>query len=215
MKIVIRAGGNGTRLWPMSRVKNPKQFQKIIGDISMIRSTYERIAPLLSAKDDLFVSVNKAHDKTLKKEIPEIKKDHIILETDTRNTGPAMCLEVCYLEKFCKHKDIIASLPSDDFISDNEAFRDLLMETEEFLKVHPDYILTPAVKPDYPDTGYSYMKAGKNLKKAGVEAIYEVAGVVEKPNHDYLEEILKTGIYYSHTGMYVWQLGHIVNLFQT
>jgi mannose-1-phosphate guanylyltransferase len=87
-----------------------------------------------------------------------------------------------------------------------------LIKTEEFIKFNPDYILTPAVKPDYPDTGYTYMKAGKNLQKAGEEAIYEVADVVEKPNLDYLEDLLKTGVYFSHTGMYLWQLAHISSL---
>lgn len=214
MKIVIRAGGTGTRLWPMSRVKNPKQFQKIVGDKSMIRTTYERVSPLLADTKDLFISVNKSQEKTLKIEVPEVDDANIILETDTRNTGPAMCLEVCFLERFCDSCDVIASLPSDDYISDSEAFRDLLSKTEEFIKANPDYILTPAVKPDYPDTGYSYLKAGKNLQADGEEAIYEVADVVEKPNLDYLEELIKSGIYYSHTGMYLWRLGHISELFQ-
>lgn len=214
MKIVIRAGGTGTRLWPMSRTKNPKQFQKIVGDKTMIRTTYERISPLLLNSSDLFISINKTMEKNIKQEIPELLAENTIIETDTRNTGPAMCLEVCFLEMSCDASDVIASLPSDDYISDSEAFRDLLLKTEEFIKLNPDYILTPAVKPDYPDTGYSYMKAGKNLQEEGEEAIYEVADVVEKPELDYLESLLKTGVYFSHTGMYLWRLGHISDLFK-
>jgi mannose-1-phosphate guanylyltransferase len=99
MKIVIRAGGTGTRLWPMSRVKNPKQFQKIVGDKTMVQTTYERVAPLLSSPEDLFVSVNRGMEKTARQELPDIVPQNFIIETDTRNTGPAMCLEVCYLEK--------------------------------------------------------------------------------------------------------------------
>lgn len=214
MKIVIRAGGTGTRLWPMSRKKNPKQFQKIVGDKSMVRTTYERVRDVVDGPDDVFISVNKLLEKRVKEELPEIRDKNLILEYDTRNTGPAMCLEVAYLQQFCRPDEVIASLPSDDYISDNEAFGDLLLETEQFIKKHPDYILTPAVKPDYPDTGYTYLKAGKNLQRAGEEAIYEVAKVVEKPNLEYLEELIKTGVYYSHTGMYLWQLGHITELFK-
>jgi mannose-1-phosphate guanylyltransferase len=214
MKIVIRAGGIGTRLWPMSRTNNPKQFQVVSGDKTMIRTTYDRVAPVLKNKDDLFLSVNEKFQDRAMSEIPEVKRDRIIIETDTRNTGPAMCLEVCYLEKFCDAKEVIATLPSDDYISDSLAFRELLLATEEFILKNPDYILTPAIKPNYPDTGYTYFKAGENLQEKGEETIYAVADVVQKPNDDYCKEIINTGVYYCHTGMYLWQLGHISGLFQ-
>lgn len=212
MKIVIRAGGTGTRLWPMSRKNNPKQFQSVVGDKSMIKNTYERVAPLFKNPDDLFISVNYAFREKIKEEIPEINKRNIILETDTRNTGPAMCLEVCYLEKFCDHKDVIASLPSDDYISDSAAFRNLLSATEKFIISNPDYILTPAIRPTYIDTGYTYFRAGDILQGNGQETIYSVADVVEKPDLDYCAKLIEKGIYFCHTGMYLWQLGHIVNL---
>jgi len=214
MKIVIRAGGIGTRLWPMSRVDNPKQFQNIIGNKSMLRNTYERIAPLLDKPRDLFISVNQNFKDRTKKEIPEIENNNIIIETDTRNTGPAMCLEVCYLEELCGPDEVIASLPADDYISDNDAFCSLLLTTENFILNNSDYILTPAIIPAYPDTGYTYFKSGKNLHKREEEAIYSVADVVEKPNYEYCQELINTGIYYSHTGMYLWQFKHIVNLFK-
>jgi mannose-1-phosphate guanylyltransferase len=214
MKIVIRAGGTGTRLWPMSRVAHPKQFQKIVGNSTMLRTTYERIAPILKSAEDLYISVNQLLEKEAKAEFPELPKKNLILESESRNTGPAMCLEVAYLELFCDKKDIVASLPSDDYISDSAAFRDLLLLAEQFLENHPDYILTPGIKPDYPDTGYSYLKSGKNLQKSGEEAVYEVSDWVEKPNKEYCEELIRTGIYFYHTGIYVWQLGHIISLFE-
>lgn len=214
MKIVIRAGGTGTRLWPMSRVKNPKQFQRIIGEETMIKTTYDRVLPALESPSDLYVSVNKSFIKRALKELPELKKQNLIIETDTRNTGPAMCLEVCYLEKYCKKEDVIASLPSDDYISDSEAFRKLLQASEEFLKENPEYILTPAIRPDYPDTGYSYFKAGNKLNDNDEETIFTVDEVVEKPNQDYCQEIIDSGLYYCHTGMYLWQLGNISAMFK-
>lgn len=215
MKIVIRAGGIGTRLWPMSRKNHPKQFQSIVGNKSMLRTTYDRIAPILKDKEDVFISVNKSFVKKTLAEIPEISEKQLIVETDTRNTGPAMCLEVCFLEKFCNPEEVIASLPSDDFISDNAAFQNLLETTENFILDNPDYILTPAIRPDYVDTGYTYFKAGKNLRNSHKDAIYKVAGVAEKPNLELCQSLIDTGVYYCHTGMYLWQLKHILNLFKT
>ena len=214
MKIVIRAGGIGTRLWPMSRKNNPKQFQKVVGNKTMIRTTYERIFDLAKKPDDIFMSINEQFIDKAKNEVPEIVDKNIIIETDTRNTGPAMCLEVCFLEKYCDSNDVIASLPSDDYISNSSIFRDLLLTTEKFIKENPEYILTPAICPNYPDTGYTYFKAGKNLWKNKKEVIFSVDSIVEKPNLEYCKDLIKTGIYYCHTGMYLWQLGHIVKLFK-
>ena len=213
MKIVIRAGGLGTRLWPFSRQNNPKQFQALLGEKTMLRNTYERIADLLIDPADLFVSINELMIKRLKVEIPEVKLSNIIVETESRNTGPAMCLEVCYLQKYCQPDDIIASLPSDDYISNNQAFADLLISSEQFLQKNPEYILTPAVKPTCLDTGYSYLKAGQNLQGDGQETIFTVSDVVEKPNQDYCQQLVDSGVYYCHTGMYVWRLQTIADLF--
>ncbi|HAM88621.1 MAG: Nucleotidyl transferase [Candidatus Falkowbacteria bacterium GW2011_GWC2_38_22] len=215
MKIVIRAGGIGTRLWPMSRKNNPKQFHSIVGDKTMLRTTYDRVVPILKNKEDVFISVNQDFVQKTLDEIPEISQKQLIVETDTRNTGPAMCLEVCFLEKFCDPNEIIASLPSDDYISNSEAFQSLLESTESFIAEHPDYILTPAIRPEYVDTGYSYFKAGKNLREGQKDAIYKVAGVAEKPNLEFCQTLIDSGVYYCHTGMYLWQLKHIVNLFKT
>ena len=212
MKIVIRAGGVGARLWPMSRQANPKQFQKVVGSETMIATTYKRVQGLVQSQD-VFVSVNRNLAERIKDELPELSQDNLIVETDARNTGPAMCLEVAWLKRTCGADEIIASLPSDDYISNVEAFHSLMKLSESFIKNNPNHILTPAVRPSVVDTGYSYFKVGANLADSGEEAIYEVADVAEKPNEDYCQELIDSGIYYCHTGMYIWRLGHIDELF--
>jgi mannose-1-phosphate guanylyltransferase len=213
MKIIIRAGGIGTRLWPMSRAVLPKQFQKISGDKTMIRTTYDRVLPAVRSKKSIYVSVNSGFLALAKQELPELEEANLIPEPATRNTGPAVCLEISWLESVCDRNEVIASLPSDDFISDSDAFVDLLKASEKFIKKNPDQLLTPAIKPDYPDNGYSYFKAGDLLFESGGEHIYSVADVVEKPNSDYCLELVESGVYYAHTGMYLWQLGHVIGLF--
>ena len=213
MKIVIRAGGVGARLWPLSRRDQPKQFQTVVGEQTMLRTTYERLRALV-APGDLFVSVNQKLLDKLRQELPEIEASNIIVESEARNTGPAMCLESCWLERRFGPAATVASLPSDDYISQPAALGDLLRLSADFIKTHPDYLLTPAVRPVWPDSGYSYFKVGANLAQAGEEAIYEVADVAEKPNEEYCHELLASGVYYCHTGMYVWRLGRIIALWQ-
>lgn len=215
MKIVIRAGGTGTRLWPMSRQANPKQFQAIVVEESMIKMTYDRVLAAVSGPVDIFVSINQAMMSVLRESLPDIVDANIITETESRNTGPAMCLEVCFLAAVCDNDEVIVSVPSDDFISDADAFRNLLKLSEEFLQSQPDYILTPAVRPAYLDAGYSYFKAGENLlSNDGEEKIFKVAEVAEKPDEKRCGEMIESGEYYCHTGMYIWRLGYIKQLFQ-
>jgi mannose-1-phosphate guanylyltransferase len=214
MKIVIRAGGVGTRLWPKSRKNEPKQFLKLLGEKSLLRETVDRVLPMVNAERDLFISSTFNFSGRILEEIGDIKPEHLITEPSSRNTGPAICLECAFLEKLIDKDEIVATLPSDDFISDPGAFCDLLGQAEKFLKQNPDYILTPAVLPNEIDTGYSYLKEGKNLQQDGEEAIFEVVDWVEKPNYDFCKELIDSGVYYYHTGMYIWQLGNVLALWE-
>jgi mannose-1-phosphate guanylyltransferase len=114
----------------------------------------------------------------------------------------------------CDANEVIASVPSDDFISDSEAFAKLLKLSEQFLQSHDDYILTPAVRPAYLDTGYSYFRAGENLASEGEEKIFKVAEVVEKPSEEACRQMIESRECYCHTGMYIWRLGYIKQLFK-
>jgi len=214
MKIVIRAGGVGTRLWPMSRKKNPKQFQALVGERSLVRATVSRVESLLRGNGDLFISANREMREKLKKEIPELSDKNIIIEPVGRNTGPAICLESCFLARRFGEGIIVASLPSDDYISDESSFRKMLLAAENFLKKNPDYIVTPGAKPTYPDPGYSYIKTGKSLSAGGKEKFFEVSGWVEKPALYQCKKLIQSGKYFYHTGMYLWKLKTVLDLFR-
>lgn len=214
MQVVIRAGGLGTRLWPWSRRAMPKQFQNLFGNSTMLVDTLRRVQSLVDSKDSLWVSVNHKLVATAQEQNPDFSLDHYIIEPEARNTGAAVCLEVCFLEKRIPLDSIIASLPSDDYISDEEAFLDLLRASEHFISENPQYIVAPAVRPDYPEVGYSYLKTGDRLDSGGKETMFAVADFVEKPNREYCKELIKDGLHYWHTGMYLWQLGRIIKLFE-
>lgn len=224
MKIVIRAGGSGTRLWPVSRENNPKQFQALLGENSLIRDTVNRVKLSLKNSGDLFISVNRDMEKRLKKEVPELPNKNIILEPAGRNTGPAICFESCILARRFGEDIIVASLPSDDYISDAASFRKMLLVVEKFLKKNPEYIITPGAKPvspgassgrsTFPDTGYSYIKAGARAEANRSGNIFKVEGWIEKPGREQCEKLIQSGKYFAHMGMYVWKLKTVLDLFR-
>ncbi len=179
----------------------------------MIEQTIKRIRPLVFDAQ-LWISINQDLSEQVKRILPDFNSDHFIIEAEARNTGPAICLEACFLEKHISPDTVIASLPSDDYISNEEAFRELLNASEAFIMKNPAFIIAPAVKPDYPEVGYSYLKAGKRLDEGGQEALFVVDDVVEKPNREYCEELIESGIHYWHTGMYLWRLDRILELFE-
>ncbi len=214
MKIVIRAGGSGTRLWPVSRKNNPKQFQALSGKNSLIRDTVNRVKPLFKKSGDLFISVNRGMANRLKKEVIKLPNKNIILEPAGRNTGPAICLESCILARRFGEDVIVASLPSDDYISNAASFCKMLLAAEKFLKKNPEYIVTPGAKPTFPDTGYSYIKAGARMEARRGGNIFKVGGWIEKPALAQCKKLIKSGRYFAHMGMYLWKLKTVLDLFR-
>ena len=115
MKFVIRAGGIGTRLWPYSRKKQPKQFHAFEGERTMIQEAFHRVDTIASDADR-YVSTGSDHSGLVREQLPQLIEDHLIVEPALRNTGPAVGLECVLLEHHAPGC-IIASLGSDHHLS--------------------------------------------------------------------------------------------------
>lgn len=120
LKAVIMAGGSGTRFWPLSRKRRPKQFLPIVGSRTMLEETVVRVCPLIPAAKT-FTIANAVQTRTIGRLLPRLPKDNLIIEPRARNTAPSLLLATAriYLEN---PKAVIAVLPSDHLISDNAAF---------------------------------------------------------------------------------------------
>lgn len=213
MYIVIRAGGYGTRLWPYSRKKQPKQFQVIFGNKTMLQHTYERCLEVVS-KDRIYISVNIDHIYFVKQQIPDISDKHIIIEPESKNTGPAICLESLYLAKQISTDETVVSIPSDDFVKPTKAFKKILQKGDEFLKQHDDYIVTPVSVPQMVDTGYSYVKHESSLFSEDTIDIFTTNEWIEKPDEQTCKTLVDSKIHFCHTGMYMWKLKTILSLYE-
>lgn len=206
MYAVIMAGGQGTRFWPRSRRKRPKQLLDIVGSESMIRQTVDRLDPLIKP-EDVYVVTGKEHVEELIGHIPHVPSENIIAEPIGRNTAPCIGLAAMRLRRIYP-EGVMAVLPADHVILDKEGFLETLRFAGDLAK-SGDYIITLGMKPDRPETGYGYIKQGPVVRGQG-SGVYKVERFVEKPDKDTAEEYVKSGEYLWNAGMFVFKVSTIL-----
>jgi len=202
MKILILAGGRGTRLWPLSRKQKPKQFQKLIGKKTMLQETVARLIPEFSLKD-IFISTNREYINEVKLELPEIPKKNIIAEPVSRERVAAISLFLALLKKN-EFKEPVLVLPSDHLMKKKEEFLKAVLAGEKFIKENPRYILTFGAKITFPDTGLGYIGRGEVLSEIDDFKIYKVNFFKEKPNLQRAKAYFKNKSYFWNMGIFLF-----------
>jgi len=201
MHSVILCGGSGTRLWPLSRKNYPKQFLNLYSDKSLLQETFlrmRRIMPVenihfITGKDHFFNVLNQ-----IKEVYPKIQEKNIIIEPESKNTLPAVAYAVRYLldNIYVEPKDPILFAPSDHYISKNDAFKKLV---KKMVLATGNSIGTIGITPDKPETGYGYIKKGKQQG-----AFFEVSAFKEKPDRYTAVQYLSSGDFVWNSGMYLF-----------
>lgn len=202
MKILILAGGQGTRLWPLSRKQKPKQFQKLISKRTMLQETVDRLSTKISLKD-IFISTNEQYFEEVKAELPKLSKKNIITEPVPRERVAAISLLLTRINKK-DYKEPVLVLPSDHLIKQKIKFQEAILAGEKFIKENPEYIVTLGAKPNFPDTGLGYIKAGKILKQANNIKIRKIDFFKEKPNLQRTRTYIKSKDFFWNTGIYLF-----------
>ncbi|MEW5784927.1 MAG: mannose-1-phosphate guanylyltransferase/mannose-6-phosphate isomerase [Bacillota bacterium] len=210
MYVVILAGGSGTRLWPLSREHFPKQYLALEENgASLFQETVARVQGVVPAENILVVThCDQAAE--IRRQLSMIGHEKITLleEPRARNTAPAIGLAACYLQYYHGPEAVMAVLPSDHLIRERSQFAALLQQgacaAEKF------GLVTIGIQPDYPETGYGYIRRGSRLN----DHTYRVERFVEKPDLETARLYLQEGGYLWNSGMFVFQVGPLLDQFQ-
>jgi mannose-1-phosphate guanylyltransferase/mannose-6-phosphate isomerase len=202
MKVIILAGGGGSRLFPLSRTRFPKQFLKLNKGQSLLAQTITRFLPLVKPSD-MVVVTNQEYLHHVRTELiaANAQEAHILLEPMARNTAPAVALAARYcIDNLGAGKDeILFVTPSDHIIRPREIFAANVHQAIEMAKMGK--IVTLGVKPNHPETGYGYIQTGQNFGEG-----FTVQSFREKPNRETAEAYIAAGNYYWNAGMFAFAI---------
>ncbi len=210
--LVIMAGGVGSRFWPLSSEKCPKQFLDVLGcGKTLLQLTVERFEGIVPAKN-VWVVTSAAFRDLVYEQLPDVPRENILLEPCRRNTAPCICYVSWKIKKRNPRANVVV-VPSDHTIADVENFRNAIKDAMEF-SVETDAIVTLGIRPTHPATGYGYIKADLSFSSSRKNNIYRVDGFKEKPSLEVAEDYVKQNNYFWNSGIFIWRVSTIVNAFR-
>nr|WP_092074279.1 mannose-1-phosphate guanylyltransferase/mannose-6-phosphate isomerase [Dendrosporobacter quercicolus]NSL49183.1 mannose-1-phosphate guanylyltransferase/mannose-6-phosphate isomerase [Dendrosporobacter quercicolus DSM 1736]SDM86831.1 mannose-1-phosphate guanylyltransferase / mannose-6-phosphate isomerase [Dendrosporobacter quercicolus] len=206
MKIIILAGGGGSRLFPLSRTCYPKQFLNIGNEQSLLVQTVQRFLPLVKP-EDIVVITNQGYLHHVKAELAACQAEaaHIVLEPVGRNTAPAIALAVryCLDELKLDSDEVLLVTPSDHIVQGSKSFIETVRKAAGLAAAGK--LVTFGIKPDKPETGYGYIQAG-----SACQGGYVVQAFQEKPDRATAEKYLAAGNYFWNSGMFAFSIDCIM-----
>ena len=207
---VILAGGGGTRLWPKSRTKTPKQFLRLTGKQTMMQVAANRLAKFISW-EKIIVVTNELYKDEVHAQLPEVPKENIIAEPEKKDTALAMLVG----SLFAKSKDpeaIVINAASDHTVT-NESEYVRVMKAAAEMASKGTHLVSVGITPTFPSSAFGYIKIGDDLSKVQGLSVFKVASFTEKPNEATARAFISTGKYFWNANMYVWSANALQQAF--
>lgn len=209
---VIMAGGKGERFWPQSRISRPKQFLRLVGDLTLIEQTVERLKAMVNL-ENIIIITNRDYVAPMQSLLSELPKNNIIGEPVGKDTAPCIALASALIRSKTDSENVIMlTLPSDHIIRDTDALINVLKDSTEMAR--KGKIVTIGVNPTFPSMGYGYVQCGNPIQTGLSTRFFESKGFKEKPNYITAQKFLSEGNYKWNSGMFVWSLSTIIHAFR-
>jgi len=200
---VLLAGGRGTRFWPRSRMRTPKQLLNIAGPETMLRETVLRLAPIFPLRD-FWAVTNTEQVAAVRRELRGVPASHILAEPVGRNTAAAIGLAAIHLAH--EYGDaLMAVLPADSYVADAAAYRNLV-RAALVLAGAPGNMVVLGVTPTRPEIGYGYIERTRIVARPREVPAYGVRRFTEKPTLSLARKYVASGKYLWNAGMFFWRV---------
>ncbi len=204
---VIMAGGIGSRFWPLSTPKVPKQFLDFLGvGKTLLQLTYDRFSNLCNP-NNIFVITNESYAQLVSEQLPDLKVNNILREPFRKNTAP--CIAYAANRIFCENPNaVFIAAPSDHFIPEQNKFEHTIQVGID-QAICEECLVTIGINPSRPETGYGYIQFIEDSTGcAGI--VKKVKTFTEKPNHDLAVQFLNSGDFYWNSGIFIWKVNSII-----
>jgi len=210
---IILAGGTGTRFWPYSRYKKPKQFIDILNTgKTLVQQTYERIKNLFHP-ENIFIVTHEDYFDLVKKQLPEIKNNNIITEPLRKNTSTCIAYATHKIYKLNNDAKTLLC-PSDHLILNNEIFPKIITKAFDYINSKENVLLTIGLKPHKPESNYGYIQVTGNISNIDFNnTILKVKTFIEKPDLELAKVFIESGDFLWNSGIFVWSAKAILKAF--
>jgi mannose-1-phosphate guanylyltransferase len=207
---VIMAGGSGTRLWPLSRDKYPKQALNLLPEKTMFQFAVERVVDLFTLERILVVT-RADHTPILQAQVPDLPAGNFIIEPQGRGTAPAIGLAAAHITAIDPQASMTV-LTADHYIRKEDHFRKVLAAAQQ--AAEEGHLVTLGIQPDSASTGFGYIRHGALVAQEGGFEVYRVEDFTEKPDLETAQKMVQSGEYSWNSGMFIWLVSRIMEEFK-
>ena len=203
---VIMAGGQGTRLWPMSRKALPKQFHDVLGcGRTLLQLTYDRYCHIVP-KENILISTHVDYTELVRQQLPEVPDEQVIHEPAFRGTAPSLA-NLAYHIRTLNPKANIVIAQSDQIVLNEDKFAELISKGLDFVSGNSKLVVV-GIKPTCPETRYGYIQIDGEPEE---ESLYKVRTFTEKPEYEFAKIFMESGEFYWNSGLYIWNVQTIID----
>ncbi len=212
MKIIVFAGGIGTRLWPLSRRRLPKQFLKIFKGRSTLQLAIERVADIFGYQD-IYLQTTGEFIDLVKKQLPNFLEENIIVEPQRRNVAPAVCLAIWQLNQ-SGYQGPIAILWADHLMAKVDNFIQVLQFGEQIIQHKLASLVFMAERPRYANNNLGWLKVGAKMGQLWEKPYYKFYGWKYKPSPAECEKMFQSGKYFWNPGYFITSVNFLIRQYK-